>query len=205
MDDPQSLLHYATKTMIDKNIDFINRYVHDPFLWTILVQKYSHLKRNSNTYFDLIHTMIVKVLPQVEAYILKRFGFETKKWNEMIELLTQIWDHMAKGTNSKMMWVNTQDKALSAFVDFSAAGSSFNGGNDSDGNDSGGDGGNDEPYEEWKFQQSEWSFESFNPKKPKTTRQDDPPYAAEEDIGANLKRISANEEYKQNLKKSPLY
>lgn len=71
MDDPQSLLHYATKTMIDRNIDYINRYMPDPFLRTILIQKYSHLKRNSNTYFDLMHTMITRVVPQIEAHIKK--------------------------------------------------------------------------------------------------------------------------------------
>lgn len=60
----------------------------------MLVQKYSHMKWNSNTYFDLIHTMIVKVLPQIEAYVRKRFGFEPQKQNEQLELLRAIRDHL---------------------------------------------------------------------------------------------------------------
>jgi hypothetical protein len=100
--------------------------------------------------------MIVKVLPQVESYILKRFGFEPKKRNEMIDLLTQIRDHMAKGTDSKMMRINTQDKALSAFVDFNSVNGSSFGGNDSGGDDSDdGDGGNDYPPGHQQFMSPE--------------------------------------------------
>lgn len=84
------------RTQIDQNLTYIDKYVTDPILRTLLKQKYQHVKANSINANALKLDIITHVLPIVDRYIEKRYRFTPEKREDLYSMISSLKDAFTK-------------------------------------------------------------------------------------------------------------
>ena len=85
--NPNSILHFAARQSIDNNLWFIREMVKDPLTWELLIKKYEHAKRNSNSMYELSKVMIGRIIPEIVTFINERHGFIPEKQNSLLKVM----------------------------------------------------------------------------------------------------------------------